>query len=314
MDSMNGMNGMDNPESMDGDDRISRKALAIFIATLLVFLGLAMWGGTRIGESRAAEQNADTTSQLTYATDQLSQVRSASASLQKDNDALRAQLPPLQADLSQAQSKIGTVQQDNAALQTQLSAAQYQLSADQTQLSAAQYQLSQMQSTQTALQQDNASLRAQLGSTQSQLSQMQSTQTALQQDNASLRTQVTSWYTWLRSAPPNVSATGATGVAGLVLSPASGPPGATVVISGSGFAASSYGSVFLDINRNYTADTGEPVQYVTTSATGSFSVVLVVPSVSPGSYTVMAGFPAGQTAQASATFTVTTAYTGAGGD
>ncbi len=92
----------------------------------------------------------------------------------------------------------------------------------------------------------------------------------------------------------------------VTLSPTSGPVGATITVAGSGLAANTYGSVFFDTTRNGTYDPGEPVQYLTTSATGAFSTTLTVPSAPPGTYPILAGFPIGLPSQASATFSVST--------
>lgn len=99
-----------------------------------------------------------------------------------------------------------------------------------------------------------------------------------------------------------------TGVS-LNLSPASGPAGTSVMVTGNGLVANTNGGVFFDTNRNGAYDSGELLQNVTTSSTGTFSSTLVVPSVPAGAYPILAAFPIGVSAQASATFTVTTAGT-----
>ena len=97
-----------------------------------------------------------------------------------------------------------------------------------------------------------------------------------------------------------------TGVS-LNLSPASGPAGASVMVTGNGLVANANGGVFFDTNRNGAYDSGELLQNVSTSSTGTFSSTLVIPSVPAGAYPILATFPIGVSAQASATFTVTTA-------
>jgi len=95
----------------------------------------------------------------------------------------------------------------------------------------------------------------------------------------------------------------------IVLSPTSGPVGTTITVNGSGSATNAYGAVFFDINRNGSNDPTEPIQFLRTSATGTFSTTLIVPSVSPGTYPIVAAFTvvAGQSLVkvGEATFTVT---------
>lgn len=98
-----------------------------------------------------------------------------------------------------------------------------------------------------------------------------------------------------------ITTTGSTG-AGIALSPASGMVGTTITIVGNGFAANTYGSVFFDINRNAVSDAGEPIQYLTTSATGTFTTTMTVPSAALGAYPVVANFAV----SVSATFSITT--------
>ncbi len=297
---------------MNNPNPIDKRALARGIASLLIVLGLATWGGIKMGGSSAA-----------YSVQ----------AQQKDNEALRTQLDQIQADLSQSQSRFDALQQSSAALRTQLGLADTELSkaqsqygslqssnaALQTQLASAQAQLSQMQSQYSSLQGSNAALQTQLASAQAQLSQMQSQYGSLQQDNAALRAQSASaqqtitalqaqlqaWDTWSRSAPRSTPTTSSTGP-NLTLNSTSGAAGTTITIIGSGFAANTYGGVFFDINRNGTYDSGEPIQYLTTSSVGTFSTALIVPQVPPTAYPVTADFPVGPPSEASATFTVTT--------
>ncbi len=91
----------------------------------------------------------------------------------------------------------------------------------------------------------------------------------------------------------------------MTLSSTSGATGTTITVTGSGFAANTYGDVFFDINRNGIYDSGEPIQYLTTSSTGAFSTTLIVASVPPATYPVTADFPIGPPAEASVTFIVT---------
>ncbi len=106
--------------------------------------------------------------------------------------------------------------------------------------------------------------------------------------------------------PAATSAPAVSGPAALTLSPASGLAGSTVAVAGTGFGSNTFGGVFLDINGNGSFDAGEPLQYVTTSATGGFSTTLAIPSALAtklGPYNVRAAF-ALSSAQAAATFTV----------
>ncbi|MBI4331501.1 MAG: hypothetical protein HY673_09500 [Chloroflexi bacterium] len=95
----------------------------------------------------------------------------------------------------------------------------------------------------------------------------------------------------------------------LVLTPASGSPGSTISVTGSGFAPNIYGAVLFDTNGNGNYDQGEPLQPVTTSANGTFTTNLiapVAPAAKPGAYTIKTSFSF-SAVQASATFAVTTA-------
>jgi hypothetical protein len=88
------------------------------------------------------------------------------------------------------------------------------------------------------------------------------------------------------------------------LSPTSGPPGTTVTVSGSGFAASVSGIVWFDSNNNGAFDLGEPSASVTTGPLGTFTATLTVPTVPAGTYNIYADVPSGGPVEASASFTV----------
>jgi hypothetical protein len=88
------------------------------------------------------------------------------------------------------------------------------------------------------------------------------------------------------------------------LSPTSGPPGTTVTVSGSGFSSGDSGVVWFDINHNGLLDPGEPNTPATADSGGGFSVSLVVPDVTTGSYDIKADVPLGGSVEASAPFTV----------
>lgn len=95
----------------------------------------------------------------------------------------------------------------------------------------------------------------------------------------------------------------------MTLNPSSGLAGASVTVTGTGFAPNIFGGVFFDTNGNGAYDPNEPLQQVTTSPSGAFTLSLVVPAAlapKPGAYSVRAAF-ALSTGQASATFTVTAA-------
>ncbi len=238
-----------------------------------------------MGASGAANQVQDQKAKLESATEQLSQSRSASTTLQ-------TQLESVQADLAQSQSYISALQQNDATLRTQLT--------------SAQTQLSQMQSQYGSLQDSNAALQTQLTAAQQTIAALQAQLAAAQQTIAALQTQLAAWYAWYRNPPPNaLTTTPGTGPS-ITLSSTRGSGGTTRTITGNGVAANTYGGVFFDINRNGTYDSGEPIQYLTTSSAGTFSTTLIVPSVPPTAYPVTADFPIGPPAEASATFTVTT--------
>jgi hypothetical protein len=89
------------------------------------------------------------------------------------------------------------------------------------------------------------------------------------------------------------------------LSPTSGPVGTSVTVSGSGFASGA-AQVCFDSNNNNQCDAAESPVSVTVSASGTFTTTLTIPSVAAGTYNILGDQPTGGTAEASATFTVTT--------
>ncbi len=127
---------------------MSRRGLIIVILSACAVLGLAIWGGTLIGSSRANQQQKETQAQLTSAQYELSQVQSSYTALQLDNVTLRTQLMSTENALSQMQSGYVGLQQDNVTVRTQLM--------------STQNALSQTQSGNTGSQQDNAKLQSQL--------------------------------------------------------------------------------------------------------------------------------------------------------
>jgi len=268
---------------------IKVKKVLIFVAIVVTILGLTLWGGTSIGRSQATTDAQALTENLSQTQDQLSQMTSVSTKLQ-------TKLTAAQDDYSLLQTQFAALQDQNANLQSQLTAAQQALSALQSQLAAAQQNLATLQSQMANAQQSNAALQTQLANAQQNVASLQTQLTTAQQNIGSLQDQLSAWYTWSHSAPS---------IPSLTLNPASGPAGTTASVSGSGFIASSSGVVFFDVNRNGVLDTGEASQIVTVSASGNFTVTLVIPAASAGVYPVMAAFPAGSTAQASVNFTVT---------
>jgi len=279
---------MDIPNGSDNTDHINKRAVVVFVVIVLVVLALAVWGGTLLGKSRAATQNQELSANLTSAQQQLAQLQSTSAGLQKNEDALQAQLAAAQQNMATLQAQLAAAQQNMATLQAQLAAAQQNNATLQTQLAAAQQNNAALQTQLAAAQQNNAALQTQLA--------------AAQQNITALQAQLAAWYAWSRNAPPVPATAGPS----IILSSTSGPMGTSITITGNGFAANTIGNVVFDINRNGTSDPGEPIQNVTTLSSGTFSTTLVVPSLPPGTYPVLAVFPIGAPAQASATFTVTT--------
>ncbi len=94
-----------------------------------------------------------------------------------------------------------------------------------------------------------------------------------------------------------------TGPTGLVLGSASGVAGSVISVTGSGLPVNTYGLVFFDVNRNGACDPGEPVQYLTTTASGTISTSLTAPAAAPGVYLILAFFGP-NTPQASANFVI----------
>jgi hypothetical protein len=89
----------------------------------------------------------------------------------------------------------------------------------------------------------------------------------------------------------------------------SGPAGTVITVTGSGFAASSYGYIYFDSDKDGVQDAGEPSSgFIQTTAGGDLpaGVTITVPSVAPGDYDVIANIPTGTPLiDASAAFTVT---------
>ncbi len=109
-------------------------------------------------------------------------------------------------------------------------------------------------------------------------------------------------FTLLENAA-NTTPTVPTGPTGLVLGSASGVAGSVISVTGSGLPVNTYGLVFFDVNRNGACDPGEPVQYLTTTASGTISTSLTAPAAAPGVYLILAFFGP-NTPQASANFVI----------
>lgn len=91
----------------------------------------------------------------------------------------------------------------------------------------------------------------------------------------------------------------------LTLTPASGPVGQAITVTGTGFTVGT-GYVWFDTNNNDVRDSGEPQVQVTVAVdTIPAGVTLTVPGVARASYDVWADIPTGGSAEAVATFTVT---------
>jgi hypothetical protein len=264
-------------------DSINKKGIAISIIVIILVLSLAVWGGMFLGKSRASTQNQKLNTDLALAQDQISQLQTTSVSLQGEKEHLQTQLSLAQDQLSQLQLLYNSLQESDSALQTQLTSAQQNLTILQEQLTADYQNISTLQTQLIAANQNISILQAQLMSAQ--------------ENAATLQTQLLSWYEWSNSAPPSPR---------IILSPTSGVVGSSVATAGNGFPLNTGGNVVFDTNQNGVFDTGETVQSVTTSSTGTFSTTLVVPSVSSGEYFILAVFPVGMAAQVSAIFTVTT--------
>ncbi len=286
---------MDIMDSGDGTDNVNKRAVAVFVVAVLVVLALAVWGGTFLGKSEAASRNQELSTNLASAQGQLSQLQSQYSSLQDSDAALRAQVASAQQGITTLQTQLASAQQDNAALQAQVASAQQGIATLQTQLASAQQNNAALQTQVASAQQGIATLQTQVASAQQNNAALQTQLTSAQQNIAALQAQLAAWYAWSHNAPPSP---------GLTLSSPSGPIGTSLTVTGSGLAANTNGNVVFDINRNGTSDTGEPSQNVVTSSTGTFSTALVVPSVPPGTYPVLAAFPIGAPAQASAAFSV----------
>jgi uncharacterized protein YlxW (UPF0749 family) len=265
-----------------------RKVL-IFVAIVATILGLTLWGGTSIGKSQATTDAQELSQNLTRTQDQLFQMTSMSARLD-------TKLTAAQDDYSQLQSQFTALQTENSALQSQLTAAQQNLSALQSQLTAAKSNVANLQAQLASAGQSNAALQTQLTTTQQNITSLQTQLSTAQQNVNTLQDQLTAWYNWLHSVPSSPS---------LNLSPATGPSGTSVTVTGASFITGSGAVVFFDNNRNGTLDSDELNQTVTVSAAGAFTVTFAVPAVAAGVYPVIAASLSGSTSLASINFTVT---------
>ncbi len=90
------------------------------------------------------------------------------------------------------------------------------------------------------------------------------------------------------------------------LSPTSGAPGTVITITGSGFMPNVAGWVWFDSNGDGVRDPGERQVPMTTTAAGAIpsGTILVVLSVVPGTYRVLADLPEGSAIEASANFAI----------
>jgi len=98
--------------------------------------------------------------------------------------------------------------------------------------------------------------------------------------------------------------TPALGVVGITLSVTSGPPGAVITVSGTGFDLSTSGQAWFDINGDSLWTSGEPRTLFTTTATGALpaGVTLTIPAVARSTYYVRVS---DGSSTATATFTIT---------
>jgi hypothetical protein len=74
----------------------------------------------------------------------------------------------------------------------------------------------------------------------------------------------------------------------ITLSLTSGSPGTSVTVTGSGFAASTIYRVYFDIDGDSVWDSGEPYDDETSTAVGTFTATLTVPTVAAGTYYIRA--------------------------
>jgi PKD repeat protein len=100
----------------------------------------------------------------------------------------------------------------------------------------------------------------------------------------------------------------------LTLSPSSGLMNTVIpiTVTGSGYANSTAGNVWLDLDGDSVMDAGEPQAAVTTTATGviSGSIILTTPLLPPGkSYYMRADIPAGGSIEKSSSFSTSTTTT-----
>ena len=93
-------------------------------------------------------------------------------------------------------------------------------------------------------------------------------------------------------------------VPSISLSPNEGEPGTLVTVRGLGFTPGASGRVWFDVNGNGAHDTGEPITSAAAADDGSFTVTLIVPTVSVGTYYIRADVPSGGPVEASVPFSV----------
>lgn len=264
------------------------------------------------------DNNTSLRTQLAAAQSQLSQVQSMQNTLQQQNATLQTQLASSQAQISQVQSlqnTIQTLQQENATLKAQLASGYTGLSSSIT-LSPGSGPVGTTMTVAGSGFAANTSgivfLDVNRNGSYDAGEPIQYLMTAA---NGTFSTTVTvpssaatGAYPVLHTFPLaqtssqfTVTTTTATSGPVITLSPTSGPVGTTITINGYGFVANTSGLVFFDTNRNGNNNAGEPIQYLMTTANGTFSTTLIVPAAAPGTYPVLAGFV---TAGASENFTI----------
>lgn len=157
---------------------MSKKAIAIIVAAILVASGLLAWGGTRLATAQVVEQSRVMQVQLISLESDLSRMQMEYGNLQQGNTALRAQLTSAEGELSRLQSEYGNLQQANNAVRTQVA--------------STQGELVRVQLENVNLQQTGATLRTQLASAQADLLRQQSEYANLQQKSAATQSQLAS--------------------------------------------------------------------------------------------------------------------------
>ena len=90
----------------------------------------------------------------------------------------------------------------------------------------------------------------------------------------------------------------------ITLSPSSGLPGVVVNIKGFGFTANTSGTVWFDTDCNRLINVDKPSVSVTTSDTGTFTVILTLPPVDSGLYYIRSDIPSDLPIESSALFTI----------